>query len=122
MAARCGDDRRRQRADYMLTHWAFDRKRGPGLPLEYMVKRRTSETADFFGFADRGRVEPGKRADINLIDFASLRLHAPEVVNDLRAGGKRLGRRSSAASQFSSGASPPAPYPAASCAEASEPL
>ena len=60
---------------YMLTHWGRDRKRGPGLPLEYMVKRQTSETADFFGFHDRGRLQPGKRADINLIDFDRLRLH-----------------------------------------------
>ena len=78
---------------YMLTHWGRDRKRGPGLPLEFMVKRQTSETADFFGFHDRGRLEPGKRADINLIDFDRLRLHAPEVVNDLPAGGKRLVQR-----------------------------
>ena len=78
---------------YMLTHWARDRQRGPGLPLEFMVKRQTSETADFFGFHDRGRLEPGKRADINLIDFNRLRLHAPEVVNDLPAGGKRLVQR-----------------------------
>src|SRR5436190_926329 len=48
---------------YMLTHWGRDRKRGPGLPLEYMVKRQTSESADFFGFHDRGRLQPGKRAD-----------------------------------------------------------
>jgi N-acyl-D-aspartate/D-glutamate deacylase len=44
---------------YMLTHWGRDRKRGLGLPLEYMVKRQTSETADFFGFHDRGRLQPG---------------------------------------------------------------
>jgi N-acyl-D-aspartate/D-glutamate deacylase len=78
---------------YMLTHWARDRKRGPGLPLEYIVKRQTSETADFFGFSDRGRLAPGKRADINLIDFDRLRLFAPEIVNDLPAGGKRLVQR-----------------------------
>src|SRR5690348_7637950 len=78
---------------YMLTHWGRDRKRGPGLPLEYMVKRQTSETADFFGFHDRGRLQPGKRADINLIDFDRLRLHTPEVINDLPAGGKRLVQR-----------------------------
>jgi N-acyl-D-aspartate/D-glutamate deacylase len=75
---------------YMLTHRGRDRKRGPGLPFEYMVKRQTSETADFFGFHDRGRLQPGQRADINLIDFHRLRLHTPEVVNDLPAGGKRL--------------------------------
>jgi N-acyl-D-amino-acid deacylase len=78
---------------YMVTHWARDRQRGPGLPLEYIVKRQTSETADFFGFSDRGRLQPGKRADLNLIDFARLRLHPPEVVNDLPAGGKRLVQR-----------------------------
>ena len=78
---------------YMLTHWGRDRKRGPGLPLEYVVKRQTSETADFFGFHDRGRLQPGKRADINLIDFNRLRLRAPEVTNDLPAGGKRLVQR-----------------------------
>jgi N-acyl-D-aspartate/D-glutamate deacylase len=78
---------------YMLTHWGRDRKRGPGLPLEYVVKRQTSETADFFGIHDRGRLGAGKRADINLIDFERLRLHAPEVVHDLPAGGKRLVQR-----------------------------
>ncbi len=78
---------------YMLTHWARDRERGPGLPLEFVVKRLTSETADFFGFTDRGRLQPGQRADINVIDFESLRLYPPEVVNDLPAGGKRLVQR-----------------------------
>ena len=70
-----------------------DRTRGPGLPLEYVVKRQTSETADFFGFHDRGRLLPGKRADINVIDFERLRLHTPEVVHDLPAGGRRLVQR-----------------------------
>jgi N-acyl-D-amino-acid deacylase len=78
---------------YMLTHWARDRERGPGLPLEFVVKRLTSETADFFGFSDRGRLLPGKRADLNIIDHQRLRLHPPEVVNDLPAGGKRLVQR-----------------------------
>ncbi len=78
---------------YMLSHWARDRKRGPGLPLEFVVKRQTSETADFFGFHDRGRLQPGKRADLNVIDFEGLRLRPPEVVHDLPAGGKRLVQR-----------------------------
>jgi N-acyl-D-amino-acid deacylase len=78
---------------YMLTHWARDRRRGPGLPLEFVVKRLTSETADFFGFSDRGRLQPGKRADINVIDHQRLRLHPPEIVHDLPAGGKRLVQR-----------------------------
>jgi N-acyl-D-aspartate/D-glutamate deacylase len=78
---------------YMLTHWARDRRRGPGLPLEFIVKRLTSETADFFGFVDRGRLQPGRRADVNVIDHHRLQLHPPEIVHDLPAGGKRLVQR-----------------------------
>jgi N-acyl-D-amino-acid deacylase len=78
---------------YMLSHWARDRRRGPGLPLPQLVKMQTNETADFFGFCDRGRLKPGLRADINLIDFDRLRLHQPEIVHDLPAGGRRLVQR-----------------------------
>ena len=78
---------------FMLTHWARDRSRGPRLPLPQLVKMQTSETADFFGFTDRGRLAPGMRADVNLIDFDRLRLHQPEVVYDLPAGGRRLVQR-----------------------------
>ncbi|HZT50648.1 MAG TPA: amidohydrolase family protein, partial [Stellaceae bacterium] len=63
---------------YMLQHWGRDRSRGPRLPLERLVRRQTSETADFFGLADRGRLAPGLRADVNLIEFDRLRLHPPE--------------------------------------------
>jgi N-acyl-D-amino-acid deacylase len=78
---------------FMLSHWGRDRKRGPGLPLPLLVKMQTSETADFFGFNDRGRLQPRLRADINVIDFAALRLRQPEVVHDLPAGGRRLVQR-----------------------------
>jgi N-acyl-D-amino-acid deacylase len=78
---------------FMLSHWGRDRSRGPGLPLPLLVKMQTSETADFFGFADRGRLKPGLRADVNLIDFERLRLHQPEVLHDLPAGGRRLVQR-----------------------------
>ena len=78
---------------WMLAHWGRDRTRGPGLPLELIVKRQTSETADFFGFADRGRLAPGLKADVNVIDFERLRLHVPEIRYDLPAGGRRLVQR-----------------------------
>jgi N-acyl-D-aspartate/D-glutamate deacylase len=78
---------------FMLVHWGRDRRRGPRLPLELLVKRQTSETADFFGLADRGRLAPGRRADVNLIDFDGLRLYQPELVNDLPAGGRRFVQR-----------------------------
>ena len=74
----------------MLAHWVRDRTRGPRLPLEYVVKRQTSDTADFFGFRDRGRLRPGLKADVNVIDFDGLRLHAPQMIFDLPAGGRRL--------------------------------
>jgi N-acyl-D-aspartate/D-glutamate deacylase len=55
-----------------------------------MVKRQTSETAGFFGLSDRGRLVPGLRADVNLIDFDKLRLHKPELVHDMPANGRRF--------------------------------
>ncbi|HEX9461390.1 MAG TPA: amidohydrolase family protein [Alphaproteobacteria bacterium] len=91
--AHCGSIVDAGTPSYMLLHWARDRARGPRLPLELLVKRQTSETADFFGFADRGRLAPGLRADVNLIDFNRLRLYQPEFVNDLPGGGLRLVQR-----------------------------
>jgi len=78
---------------YMLTHWGRDRARGPRLPLELLVKRQTSETANFFGLTDRGRLMPGLRADVNLIDFDALKLHKPELIHDMPANGRRFVQR-----------------------------
>jgi N-acyl-D-aspartate/D-glutamate deacylase len=75
---------------FMLTHWSRDRSRGPKLPVEMLIKRQTSETADFFGLADRGRLAPGLRADINLIDYNRLQVQKPELVHDMPAGGRRF--------------------------------
>ncbi len=88
--AHCGSVVDASMPTYLLTHWARDRSRGPGLPLETVVKGQTAETADFYGFKDRGRLAPGLRADVNVIDHAGLRIHPPHLVNDLPAGGKRL--------------------------------
>ena len=78
---------------FMITHWVRDRSRGERLPLEFVIKRQTSETADFFGFSDRGRLAVGKKADINVIDYEGLRMHHPEMIYDLPAGGRRLVQR-----------------------------
>lgn len=75
---------------FMLTHWARDRQRGPKLGIEHLVKRQTSETADFFGLGDRGRLTPGMRADVNLIDFDRLQVQKPEIVHDMPANGRRF--------------------------------
>ncbi len=75
---------------YLLSHWVRDRKRGARLPLEKAVKLQTRDTAEFYGLMDRGLIAAGMKADLNLIDFANLRAHAPEMVFDLPAGGRRL--------------------------------
>jgi N-acyl-D-aspartate/D-glutamate deacylase len=80
---------------FMLTHWTRDRVRGDTLPLEYVVKKQTHDTARLYGMTDRGTVEPGALADFNLIDYEGLALEAPFVSNDLPAGGKRLLQRAS---------------------------
>lgn len=74
----------------MLAHWVRDRTRGPRMPLERTIQRMTSSTADFYGFPDRGRLQPGKKADVNVIDFEGLTLHSPKMIFDLPAGGRRL--------------------------------
>jgi N-acyl-D-aspartate/D-glutamate deacylase len=78
---------------FLLTHWARDRKRGPGLPLEFLVRKQTRDTAAAYALHDRGVLAPGFRADINVIDFDNLRLLRPEVVYDLPTGGRRLMQR-----------------------------
>ncbi|MDE0801795.1 MAG: amidohydrolase family protein [Acidimicrobiales bacterium] len=75
---------------YLLTHWTRDRTRGARLPLEHVVHKQTRATADVYGLGDRGSLEVGKRADVNVIDLDALRLHVPEMIFDLPAGGRRL--------------------------------
>ena len=75
---------------YLLTHWARDRTRGPRLALPEVIRRLTSQTADLYGFTDRGRVAVGLRADLNVIHPQALALEMPRAVHDLPAGGTRL--------------------------------
>jgi N-acyl-D-aspartate/D-glutamate deacylase len=74
---------------FMLGHWARDRKRG-GFSIPEAVRMMSSVQADFMGFADRGRLEAGRRADINVIDVDKVRMHAPSVLYDLPGGGRRV--------------------------------
>ena len=75
---------------YLLTHWARDRHRGERLPLEYVVRKQCRDTAQLFGLNDRGTIEVGKKADLNVIDMDALRLHPARMAYDLPAGGRRL--------------------------------
>ena len=79
----------------MLTHWTRDRSRGERLALEYVVRKQSRETAEWIGLNDRGLIAPGYRADINIIDYDNLQLHAPTIQHDLPTGGRRLMQRAS---------------------------
>lgn len=74
---------------HLLTWWVRDRE-GPRLPLEYAVRKQCAETAALYGLGDRGLLAPGKRADLNVIDFDGLRLGLPYATCDLPAGGQRF--------------------------------
>ena len=50
----------------------------------------SKDPADLYQMHDRGTLEIGKRADLNLIDFENLCLGGLEVRTDLPAGGSRI--------------------------------
>ena len=79
---------------FMLTHWARDRERGEKLPLEFVVKKMTNDTASLYGLHDRGVIRVGMKADLNLIDLENLKVDLPELAHDLPANGRRLIQKS----------------------------
>jgi N-acyl-D-amino-acid deacylase len=73
-----------------LTHWVRDRARGERLELSEAVNLLTDRPARLHRFRDRGRIAPGLKADLNIIDMDRLKLFSPCIVHDLPGGGKRL--------------------------------
>jgi N-acyl-D-aspartate/D-glutamate deacylase len=78
---------------FVLQHWVRDRTRGARIRLEDAVKMMSKEGADLYGLGDRGTVEVGKRADLNVIDLDEVELQLPEVRNDLPTGAARIVQR-----------------------------
>ena len=78
---------------FLLQHWVRDRSRGPRLPVEEAVRMLSRDPAELYGLGDRGTLEPGRRADLNLIDLEGLSLHVPEIVHDLPTGAPRVVQR-----------------------------
>jgi N-acyl-D-amino-acid deacylase len=76
-----------------VTLWTRDRTRGEKLPLEFIIRKQTQDTARLFGMHDRGVLAAGFKADINVIDYDNLRVHQPQIVHDLPGGAKRLIQR-----------------------------
>ena len=75
---------------FLLTYWVRERGRWS---VEEAVRRLTSDTVDLFGILDRGRLEPGRFADVNVIDWDRLHLPAPEFVYDMPHGAGRYVQR-----------------------------
>lgn len=48
-----------------------------GLPIELCVKKQAADTAALYGLHDRGTLEVGKLADVNVVDMAALQILAP---------------------------------------------
>ncbi len=76
---------------FLLAHWGRDRARG--ISLERVVQMQSHDTARFIGLSDRGTLEVGMRADLNVIDLSQLALKRPVMQRDLPAGGRRLVQR-----------------------------
>jgi N-acyl-D-aspartate/D-glutamate deacylase len=91
--AHCGAICDASMTTFLLTHWARDRKRGPKLPVEWVVRKMTRDTAELYGLRDRGVLAPGRKGDLNLIDLDRLETRLPEVAHDLPGGARRLIQR-----------------------------
>ena len=79
---------------YLLSHWTRDRS-SDRIRLSRAVQMLSADAADYLGLNDRGRIQIGQRADINVIDYEGLSLRPPEMVQDLPAGGQRLLQKAS---------------------------
>jgi N-acyl-D-aspartate/D-glutamate deacylase len=66
-----------------ITYLGRDRTRGSTVPLEKLVQTQTRDAAAIFGLYDRGVIEAGKRADINIMDLDKLNVKPPFWANDL---------------------------------------
>jgi len=75
---------------FVLSHWV----RETGLfSVGEAVRRLTSAPGRIMGLKDRGRLEPGLRADLNVIDLERVGELMPEYVHDFPGGSGRFIQR-----------------------------
>ncbi len=88
--AHCGTICDGSYSTFMLSHFVRDRDHKPLMSLAFAIEKLTRAPAEIVGLLDRGVIAPGYKADINVIDFERLSLHAPVVAYDMPSGGRRL--------------------------------
>ena len=72
---------------FLLAHWVREK----GLfSIEEAVRRMTSASARVLGFADRGTLAEGMKADVNVIDVGRVAERQPQLVHDFPGGAPRL--------------------------------
>ena len=72
---------------FVMTHWYLK----TGLySLAEVVRRLTAAPARVIGLNDRGMLQPGQKADLNVINLEVLSERMPEFVHDLPGGAPRL--------------------------------
>jgi N-acyl-D-amino-acid deacylase len=72
---------------WLLGHWVRER----GLfSWPEAVRRLTSMPADVYGIPDRGRLLPGRVADVTCFDPTRVAMREPERMRDLPGGGERI--------------------------------
>ncbi|MET0377773.1 MAG: amidohydrolase family protein [Spongiibacteraceae bacterium] len=74
---------------FALTHWVRDRD-GSRFTLEEMIRALTRVPAETVCLSDRGLLQVGYKADVNIINMETLALGYPQVFYDLPAGGRRM--------------------------------
>jgi len=78
-------------SSFVLSHWVRER----GLfTIGEAIRRMTSGPARIIGLKDRGLLQPGMRADVNVLDPDSVSELQPEIVNDFPGGAPRYIQRS----------------------------
>ena len=75
---------------FVLSHWHRD---AGTYSLEEAVRRISAEPARVLGLSDRGTLERGKRADLNVIDMDRLAERQPYIVRDFPGGAPRFQQR-----------------------------
>jgi N-acyl-D-aspartate/D-glutamate deacylase len=75
---------------HLLSHWVRAKQ---ALTLEHAVRMLSFEPATLWGFADRGLIREGLKADLLVFDPETIAPEMPEVAHDLPAGARRLVQR-----------------------------